>query len=58
MQSKQSIKLCYEIIDYTCIHFSEDVNLESVFSLEDKPAEETLYSLDVYEEYGNDHYKI
>ncbi|XP_059309735.1 uncharacterized protein LOC132060843 [Lycium ferocissimum] len=45
-------------IYYTGVHFSEDDELESVFSIEDEPTEETPFSLDVYEEYGDNYYQI
>lgn len=49
-RSRQSIKsLQDDIADHTGIYLSRDDDLESVFSLEDEPTGETLFSLDVYE---------
>lgn len=58
LQSKQSIGLLSEITDYTSVLFSEDDDLESVFSLENMPTEKTIFCLYVYEEYDDDHYQI
>ncbi|XP_060210578.1 uncharacterized protein LOC132637517 [Lycium barbarum] len=44
--------------DYTGIHLDEDGDLESVLSLEEEPTEKTLFSIDVYEEYGDEYYEI
>ncbi|XP_060211820.1 uncharacterized protein LOC132639387 [Lycium barbarum] len=57
-QSRRSIKLLTKIEYYTGIHQAEDGDLESVLSLEDEPTENTLFSVDVYEEYDDEYYQI
>lgn len=54
-QSRRSIQLLTEIEEYVDI---KDNDLESVLSLEDEPSEDTLFSMDVYEEHGHDHFQI
>nr|QJS95220.1 polyprotein [Petunia vein clearing virus] len=55
-QNKKSIKLISEIQKYTGIDIEDD--LESVFSIEDEPSEDTLFSLEFYEEYAGEQYQI
>uniref|UniRef100_M1DN01 Reverse transcriptase n=1 Tax=Solanum tuberosum TaxID=4113 RepID=M1DN01_SOLTU len=56
-QSKRSVKtlqLFDDIADHTGIYLSRNDDLELVFSLEDEPTGETLFSIDVYEMVGDD----
>ncbi|KAH0655353.1 hypothetical protein KY285_030235 [Solanum tuberosum] len=56
-QSKRSVKtlqLFDDIADDTGIYLSRDDDPESVFSLEDEPMGETIFSIDVYEMTGDD----
>ncbi|KAH0657935.1 hypothetical protein KY289_026683 [Solanum tuberosum] len=56
-QSKRSVKtlqLFDDIADHTGIYLSRNDDLELVFSLEDEPTSETLFSIDVYEMVGDD----
>ncbi|XP_019237109.1 PREDICTED: uncharacterized protein LOC109217322 [Nicotiana attenuata] len=57
-QSRKSVKLLQEIEDYISIHLEKEDDLESMFSMDDEPTEETLFSLDIYEDHGDDHYQI
>ncbi|XP_070017294.1 uncharacterized protein [Nicotiana sylvestris] len=52
------VKLLEEIEDYTGIRLGKEEDLESIFSVDDEPNEETLFSLDIYEDQGNDQYQI
>ncbi|KAH0781390.1 hypothetical protein KY290_000988 [Solanum tuberosum] len=56
-QSKRSFKTLQifdDIADHTGIYLSRDDDLELVFSLEDEPMSETLFTIDVYEMAGDD----
>ncbi|XP_019251027.1 PREDICTED: uncharacterized protein LOC109229941 [Nicotiana attenuata] len=57
-QSRKFVKLLQEIEDYTSIHLGKEEDLEFIFSMDDEPTEETLFSLDIYEDHGDDHYQI
>ncbi|KAK4716474.1 hypothetical protein R3W88_014812 [Solanum pinnatisectum] len=56
-QSKRSVKtlkLFDDIADHTCLYLSRDDDFELIFTLEDEPMSETLFSIDVYEMVGDD----